>query len=70
MVLDISGRYITEDSPQFYSTNRNLENEFPGENDGASLDQLVQNNLRFFGFETNLLKLFKNHDLLTLKTGY
>lgn len=70
MVLDISGRYITEDSPQFYSTNRNLENEFPGENDGASLDQHVQNNLRFFGFETNLLKRFKNHDLITLKTGY
>lgn len=70
LVLDISARHISEDSPQFYSTNREIESEFLRENDEAIRKQQVQNKLQFFGFEVNLLKRLKNQDLISLKTGY
>lgn len=66
LVLDINGRYISEDSPQYYVTNRDFGNEFPG----TTLNQNIKDNLRFFGLEANLLKRFKNKDLVALKAGY
>lgn len=70
LVLDIRGRYVDENSPQSFITNAQIARDQFSDSDAETINQYLQNDLRFYGIEANLLKRFENRNLLELKTGF
>lgn len=70
-VLDISGRVIDEESPQFFSTNETLLQSFlKDENFKENISQIVNQTVRFRGIEANYYNRFSEKSLLEIKSGF
>lgn len=70
LVLDVRSRYINDNRPQSYITNSQLTRHWFGDSSADTISQNLQNDLQFYGIETNLLKRFENRDLMVLKMGF
>lgn len=67
-VFLISGRFISEKSPQNYTVNQFVFDELFSE-DANNTKQLSENQMYFAGVEGHLLEKFKKGDLFELKAG-
>lgn len=69
-VLMFTGRYINEKSPQNYNSNQFFYQDlFPNSNTVNNVEQMIENELQFAGFEAHLLDRKDNGNLLELKFG-
>ncbi|GAB3017851.1 hypothetical protein [Spirosoma pulveris] len=63
-VLIFTGKYISEKSPQHYSSNNLLFKDFIQQDSTNMTNQLSSNRMEFVGFEFQLKKRIKNSDLI------
>lgn len=69
-VFMLSGRYIKDQLPQNYKSNRFFYQElFPELNDANAIEQLTDNQMDFIGIEARIIGRQQNEDLLELSFG-
>lgn len=69
-VFLLTGRYLSEKSPQDYAVNQFMfQDLFPGVNNANRVSQAIDNRMQYAGIQAHLLDRRKNKDLLEVQIG-